>query len=521
MKRVQIDHVDENLILTGLILSDEFIKEVQPILHLEYFRSTSAKRIASWCQEFFETSGKAPAEHIQDIYQQKVEEEALEDSDLESIERILTKMSKEAERRQLNFQYLMDRAESYFQKQDYKNLAAQLSVLSTESTREARDLIENHKHVELPTSLSVNPLTDRAVIRRSLEEARKPILKLPGAMGRLLGQDLQRESFVAFMGREKIGKTYILMEMAWRAIQSRLNTVFVQCGDMTEAQQIRRIGTKLTARPYKQAHAGKQLIPVYDCIHNQTGECDIGRRPTTIDLEVKNKEDMDELLYNKAQVRKLWEEKTEEGYEPCTYCRLDEKLHWNYKGSPWWEEQMLYPYTFEDYLRAGRNFSKRLHGRQLRMLSYPNDTVSPNSLMSDIDRLINYEGFVPDVIIPDYADIMVSDNDRDDFRHRTNQIWKGLRKISQVYHALVITATQADAASYKKKLLDLSNYSEDKRKFSHVTSMIGINQMGYEKAQGKIRYNMLLTREDDFEMASVITALQSPATGKSLIGSYV
>ena len=59
---------------------------------------------------------------------------------------------------------------------------------------------------------------------------------------------------------------------------------------------------------------------------------------------------------------------------------------------------------------------------------------------------------------------------------KQNEIWKNLRALSQSRNCLVLTATQADAKSYEKNVLTMSNYSEDKRKFAHVTAMYGLNQ---------------------------------------------
>ena len=55
---------------------------------------------------------------------------------------------------------------------------------------------------------------------------------------------------------------------------------------------------------------------------------------------------------------------------------------------------------------------------------------------------------------------------------------------------LVVTATQADANSYDRTSLKMSNFSEDKRKLAHVTAMYGLNQdpAGREKGIKDIAY---------------------------------
>ena len=57
------------------------------------------------------------------------------------------------------------------------------------------------------------------------------------------------------------------------------------------------------------------------------------------------------------------------------------------------------------------------------------------------------DGFVPDLIVVDYADLIVPES-RGEFRHQQNEIWKGLRRLSQEKgEPLVITASQSDAKS--------------------------------------------------------------------------
>ena len=108
---------------------------------------------------------------------------------------------------------------------------------------------------------------------------------------------------------------------------------------------------------------------------------------------------------------------------------------------------------------------------------------------------------MPDVIIIDYADILAPEPNTGqlNIRDQINSTWKALRRLSQEKHCLVIAPTQADAASYNQTLLDLRNFSEDKRKLSHVTGMLGLNQTKEEKGRGIMRLNWIVLREDNFQ----------------------
>jgi hypothetical protein len=161
--------------------------------------------------------------------------------------------------------------------------------------------------------------------------------------------------------------------------------------------------------------------------------------------------------------------------------------------------------------------------KQFKLSTHPNDTLSIKEINSILDLWEKQDGFIPDVIIIDYADLLVFEGYEKDYRQQQNKIWKGLRNLSQTRgNPLVITATQADAASYEKNSLKMSNFSEDKRKYGHVTAMYGLNQdtKDREKKIGIMRVNEIVVREGEFYTSREITILQNLKRGKPFLGSY-
>jgi hypothetical protein len=73
-----------------------------------------------------------------------------------------------------------------------------------------------------------------------------------------------------------------------------------------------------------------------------------------------------------------------------------------------------------------------------------------------------------------------------------------MRRLSQENHVLVVTATQTDAKSYGVHTLRREHFSEDKRKFSHVTGIVGINQDPQEMELGVFRLNWIALREGSY-----------------------
>jgi len=98
-----------------------------------------------------------------------------------------------------------------------------------------------------------------------------------------------------------------------------------------------------------------------------------------------------------------------------------------------------------------------------------------------------------------------------------------MRGVSDKKHCLTIAVTQADADSYERNLLKLDNFSEDKRKYSHVTAMYGLNQdpQGREKELGILRINELVVREGDFNNSHQVYILQNLRRGRPFISSYL
>ena len=138
MKRIRIDNSQETLILTGMIVSDRFLRDVQVVLNINQFKSTHSRKIARWCIEYYDENGKAPGVHIQDIFNLKSETGQIDPDELQMIARTLDRISSEFDRaNNFNVDYVLKRAEAFFGKEDLKNLCEELLELAENDTLEA------------------------------------------------------------------------------------------------------------------------------------------------------------------------------------------------------------------------------------------------------------------------------------------------------------------------------------------------------------------------------------------------
>ena len=302
----------------------------------------------------------------------------------------------------------------------------------------------------------------------------------------------------------------MLIEIAMRAIRSGSNVVFFQAGDMTEKQQVRRLAIYLAGKSDREAYCGEMWVPEVDCLRNLLDQCDKPEREEGNEQVFHRVED---ITYD-ALVQAV------EKYPDHVPCRNCKEL----VGAPWLKKHpATSPLTWKEAYRAMRRFGRR-YKRQFRLCTYPNETLTVTEIKNLLWKWEKEEGFVADVIVIDYTDILAPcpDFKHLDFRNQQNRIWQRLRNLSEEKHVLVVTATQAKATAYKKEneLLDLSDYSEDKRKYAHVTAMYGLNQSAEEKRIGIMRINELLVRDSDFNSKRPVKVLQRLQMGRPFLGSY-
>jgi hypothetical protein len=504
------DEFIERRIITGLIVSTEYVREIRKMWSFDYLESPTAKLLAGWCIDHFDKYGESPGRDIEGIYSEKLLGEGIPKDRAEDIEGILEGLSEEYERGHFNFAYLLDQSRAYFREQKLKrHVDAIHAKLSLGSLTDAEQVANSYASHQIEDEYkAIDPFASAERVRKAFEERSVPLIKFPKVLGEFWNDQLARDSLVALMGPEKRGKTFLLIEMAIRAIRSKCNVAFFQAGDMTENQQLRRLYIYLSEKSDMKKYCNGLWIPVLDCLYNQLNSC-----------RSKDREQNRAILDDEDQKLKLSDlillYLTHKNHKPCHNCK-------DIKGTVWVKyREPESPLLWKDAFKKGREWRKQ-NDHRFKLCTCPNETLTITEINSLLNIWEHQEGFVPDVIVIDYADILAPDPDcsRLDFRHQQNKIWQRLRKLSQEKHCLVITATQASATSYKKDSLSLDDFSEDKRKYAHVTAMYGLNQTIDEKRIGLMRISPLVVREDDFITSDEVKILQRLQIGKPFLGSY-
>jgi len=432
----------ERRIITGLIVSTDFTRQIRQGWNAELLAAPTAKRLAKWCIDYFDKYDKAPGKDIQGIYDAH-RRKGLSDEQADWISDILEGLSDEYDHETFNVGYLLDEAKEYFQAQHLRNLSAQIqSEVDAGNIVSAEELAVGYSPVFGGEHTAIDPFSPgtRQSIKAAFEERAKPLIKFPGALGRFWGAEFTRGAFLALMGVRKVGKSYWLMHIALRGVRNGCNVVVFQAGDMTENQQLRRLGIYLSKRSDEERYCGKLYYPKVDCMLNQIDDCDSPDREGE-GIGVSDTEELREKTYD--NLVGLYEE-----YPNHRTCRNCDKI----VGAPWFAvRQPVQKLNWLDAYRAIRDFRNKFRPR-FKLATFSNESLSVTHIKSLLHIWERNEGFVPDIIIIDYADLLAPcpDITRMDFRNRTNIIWQRLRSLTQEWHCLLLTATQAAATAFGK-----------------------------------------------------------------------
>jgi hypothetical protein len=509
----------ERNITIAAIVSTEYLTAIKAIYKTSYLEIDVSRLIVSWCFDYYEEYSEAPGKEIEQIYLDKLKEKRISKDLAEELEDdILPDLNDQFEREGMfNLNYYLDQTLKYFQERSLELHTEEIQDLVdrgelTEADKLAKEYTFQKETIQQGIYLDSDETLEK--LKAAFTDVAEPIVKYPGALGTMLNRQLVRGGFVAFLGSEKRGKSFLLLDIALRALRNKANVVFFQAGDMTENQQLKRVSIYLTKRPEDPKYSGIVYRPVRDCILNQIDDCDRSMREC--DFGPFEDEDVNDIK------KGLTFDKIKDGmkeypdYKPCRNCKLCS----NGFGSVWYEETDTgEPLTWQESQIAFKKFFRKFKNR-FKLSTHPNDTLTMEEIKSLLVAWEKSDGFVPDLIIIDYADLIAHNNA--DNRSGVDSVWKGIRSMGQLKHCLMITATQADAKSYTKDRLDLTNFSEDKRKYSHVTAMYGLNQdrRGREKELGVLAMNELVVREGDFSVTNEVKILQNLAMGRAYLGSF-
>jgi replicative DNA helicase len=454
LKVTKVDTSEERRILAHMIVDTSFLSQMRDIAEPILFETRFCQIVAGWIWEYYEHTEEAPSRAIEDIYIKKRGEVGDEQ---ELIAEFLLRLSQDWTKAEVNnLQYTLKTSTEYFKIRSLE--ALQKKIVQAISERNAQDgerLISEYKRIERPQGQGVNLFKDVTKIVQAFSRENEILFSLPGALGTAVGP-LCRGDFVAVMGPPKRGKSWWLWFFAYRGALTGHKALFISL-EMTEDQCIRRSWQCFLGEPEK---AG------------------------TVDLPYFTQQDTDGEKWG-VSVR----QERKKGVRP----------------------------EADRIVEAQERYRKACRGGEPRIEIFPSDGATVADIEATMSNLEFYEGWVPDILVVDYADILKSEDTRMDYRHRLDSICKRLRGIAQDRNILVVSASQSGRASMKRDVQS-DDVAEDVRKIAHITKLLTLSQTEEEKEDGIMRVKCSLTREGKGSSDQAVV-LQSLDIGRPYLDS--
>lgn len=386
IERKKFDNKKEFDLITGMIVSNEFIKEIHTIFSHKLLTSNAAKTVSKWCIEYYKKYNESPKQAIQDIFKSKLRNNEIEDDDAEIIEKFLLTLSDRFENSQddiYNYPFFVDQSAEYLAERKLHALSEDIkSAIVKGKIDEAESYIAKHIRLERPQSSAIDIIADKDSIMEVLHAEDDVLIRLPGNIGDMIG-DLCRGDFIAITAPMKRGKTHWLLEFGLRGVYRKCKVLFISL-EMPKKAMLRRAYQSIMAQTKRETEIEIPYFTENGSIETKTVKKD-GINSKDI---LKKAKALDTFLKSGGGFRMM--------------CRPSNSL------------------CVAD-IRT-----------ELYNLQHYNDFV-PDIIIIDY----------ADILAPE------KDSSKE-YRHKIDHSWKALRGLAQEMNALVITASQSTKAGFNQ-----------------------------------------------------------------------
>jgi hypothetical protein len=265
MKTQEYKGKEERRVLIGMITDQVVCSRVASQWPEDggLFASEWSNMVARWCIGHLAKYGEPPNGELVGIFERWAAKSQASDEMVKSVEGLLNAMDDEHDLdNPPSTDCLLDLAQEHF---NSVRLDAALEEAkdklyrgtSTQAWSKLKGLVK----VEMGHKELVKPAEDYELIVKAFDpEQQEQLVHYPGKLDDLLGKELVSDSFIAFMGPEKSGKSMWLLDLAFRACQrGRHRVAFFEVGDMGRDAVLRRLGQRATGLPRKE---GSYKIPL-------------------------------------------------------------------------------------------------------------------------------------------------------------------------------------------------------------------------------------------------------------------
>lgn len=451
--REKIDLTNEKDIVTGCIVSTEYIEKMKPLLkNLTLLEEPSNRMIVSWCLEFYEIQKSAPGALIQDVFTSK--QGKLQEAQAEKITTILSHLNKNylENPNSWSTEYYVDKTSKHIESQGLIKLAESIiGSVKTGDLEQAKKLQLNYNRVDRKLLGGTDPIRDKDFVNRIMSSIKDGLIRWPfDALDKMMKTNY-RGDVIAVAGPAKRGKSFILAELGmYIPMYNGLNCALFEWEMSEEVAGLRFFMNQL----------GETRIPTDEAI-----QFPIFKGDGTVEFS----------------------HKVSEGITPQQMRQFQEQIkNYGHVG-----EVRIY-----DHHRCGRKVS---------------------DVRNAILTLERYEGVKLDVVTLDYAGLMEPEVwFKGSAYEGINHIWAEIKKMAQELDVLVYVGVQFNKSGAKEDVVNPVEASGSSRIYDYVSQFISLRQSTGEKKAGFMRLNVL-GRHDNYTIDDEIVVTQALALGKPIM----
>ncbi|MFA5049222.1 MAG: hypothetical protein WC516_09425 [Patescibacteria group bacterium] len=495
-ERTKIDLSLEKRILAGMVVSKKFMNRIYPIVNMAYFESTHIAKIAGWTSEFYGSYQDVPGQHIKDII--VAHKKKLLEEDILIMGKIVDDLLSLYSIGDFNDEYLTDQAVEFFKKRELEITANNIKYfLGKDEVNKAEREIDDFRKVSRPMLEENSFIYSEEALNNTfmaMKDKDDYFFRMPKDFGRFMG-DLNRGWLVSIAAPFKCGKSFMLGDMAAIAALSGLRVVFFSL-EMSINEMRSRIYKRMTGASEEY---GSVMFPCFDCKKNKDNSCQKDER------------------VNQMKCPGTFSPASK--YRPCSICKdtFEDKDDFELG---FWNEIIDVPNFDYPTVQHKIGLLKKEGKANIWLKSKPRFSASIEDLENDLDNLEYVHGFIPDVIVIDYADILQADNKDVSGVQKEDEVWMCLARMASKKKALVLTATQLNKDSLTAKQITTAHTAKWIGKLGHVDAMFALNQTPEEKAMGLVRVSILEHRHKHFIQTQNCYVLQKFSVGCFHLDSY-
>lgn len=443
-----VDNIRERRLVTLILMDDDFCKQICPLVNHKELKTPYAYHVVQWIKEYFENYGDAPKDAIYDIWETK--KKHLNDPELSSsISVFLTSVKDNYNPSDYqNKKAFIDECIEYMREVHLEKFVEGLkNKIDGGKYEEAEALVSNFRRTGASNVSGISIISDIDAYEQAFSDVSlEPLFTFEGHL-KSITPPLFRGDFFAILSTAKAGKSFALQHVAHCALSAGCNVLSINL-EMRENEFLQRYWRGVHMSPII---SGNYDIPVF-------------------------------------------EPDVEPGVNP------KDATAWRFNHKTIYREAI----SFSNKEKLREEMQMRYRGGDIVQITLPAYSTTVADIEAVLDNMEYFNNRVFDVICVDYADLLGS-NERE-YRHKLNDIWLNLRRIAQERNVCIATVSQSNGEGLEGKEISLSAIAEDKRKITHVTSLMGMWGSDEDRQMGLVRMKNLVSRYKTDTFGTVLVA---------------